>query len=641
MPYHVVKRGDKHCVEKKSNGKSMGCHPSQAEAEKQMAAIHANEKPRKVASGYEGRRLTIAASNGYTHRLEQFEGRDYIVVPVVGLVEGVVHALNAKHGPEFVPHDVFCEEPERWDGKPLYVGHPLVNGVPVQGDNKMMRDTRAIGLVRNPGIKNDALGLEAWLDIALSEKREPEMLARARANEPIEISVGVLVASEEKSGVYGGRTYTGEWLAIDPDHLALLPDGVLGACSMTMGCGVRAMQDAIQPDAPDDMYVVWPSADGSVFEGLRNISQDVRDKMPKEDFAGPNESFPIEMPVDVSNAAQAIGRAKGNRADIKRRIIAIAYRKGNSFVSHLPEDWRKKSDMKAASTFASIMQAARELFTGQSANEMGNNDLRRKLYDALRDIEPTILNVEDFFPVTDPSHVVYTCYDGSDFGLYERSFTLASTGVITIGGMKVEVEPVTKYEPVEGATPEALEQNQGKGAPDSKKPETPVEETDMSKEQIVKFLESATPCQLTALGAFVEGGAKPAVVETPKPAPTEAELKALADADAARVQGAVEAGIKADREQRASDEKKSATVKALMAFKGQPFTVEVLTAKTQAELDSMLAMAEKIGPPKETRAAVDFGGQGAPGAGAGNEQTEAPAAPDMHARILEARKSSK
>ena len=43
MPYKIIVDGDKHCVVKVSDGKKMGCHPSRAEAQKQMAALHVNE----------------------------------------------------------------------------------------------------------------------------------------------------------------------------------------------------------------------------------------------------------------------------------------------------------------------------------------------------------------------------------------------------------------------------------------------------------------------------------------------------------------------------------------------------------------------------------------------------------------------
>lgn len=65
-----------------------------------------------------------------------------------------------------------------------------------------------------------------------------------------------------------------------------------------------------------------------------------RDKLPAEDFAGPDRSFPIVEPKDVHDAAQSLGRAKGDRDAIKAKIIAIAKRKGADFEARLPEAWK-------------------------------------------------------------------------------------------------------------------------------------------------------------------------------------------------------------------------------------------------------------------------------------------------------------
>lgn len=75
----------------------------------------------------------------------------------------------------------------------------------------------------------------------------------------------------------------------------------------------------------------------------RSISQAERDKMPAADFAGKDKSFPISQPVDVAAAAASVGRAgEGNYSSdtLKRRIIAIAKRKGEAFVARLPKAWR-------------------------------------------------------------------------------------------------------------------------------------------------------------------------------------------------------------------------------------------------------------------------------------------------------------
>lgn len=65
-----------------------------------------------------------------------------------------------------------------------------------------------------------------------------------------------------------------------------------------------------------------------------------RDKLPAEDFAGPDRTYPIESPKDVHDAATLIGKADDPDA-VKRKIISIAHRKGAEFVAKLPDEWKK------------------------------------------------------------------------------------------------------------------------------------------------------------------------------------------------------------------------------------------------------------------------------------------------------------
>lgn len=69
------------------------------------------------------------------------------------------------------------------------------------------------------------------------------------------------------------------------------------------------------------------------------------DKLPESDFAGRDRSFPIVTPGDVSDAASSIGRAgpkNYSTEKLKENIIRIARRKGDAFVSELPEKWKKE-----------------------------------------------------------------------------------------------------------------------------------------------------------------------------------------------------------------------------------------------------------------------------------------------------------
>lgn len=87
-------------------------------------------------------------------------------------------------------------------------------------------------------------------------------------------------------------------------------------------------------------------ADGQRFERPGRYTKSDRAKIPAEDFAGPNQTFPIVTQQDVHDAARLIGHA-ANPAAVKARVMAIAKRKGFS----LPDAWA--ADNASASASAS------------------------------------------------------------------------------------------------------------------------------------------------------------------------------------------------------------------------------------------------------------------------------------------------
>jgi len=71
-----------------------------------------------------------------------------------------------------------------------------------------------------------------------------------------------------------------------------------------------------------------------------------RKDIPAEDFAGPNQTFPIVTPSSAEDAGSLIGKADDPDA-VKAKIIAIAKRKGPDFVAALPEAWKDAVKMSA------------------------------------------------------------------------------------------------------------------------------------------------------------------------------------------------------------------------------------------------------------------------------------------------------
>lgn len=168
-----------------------------------------------------------------------FEGRDFLVVPVIALMEGVVWPGNADF-PEFVPAATLSKSPARWNTKPVMMNHPFKDGIALMaGQPKVLEESR-IGLIFNTRMKKKQLHMDAWLDIAKCESMGGEALStleRVRNFQEVEVSVGAWVDLDDTEGEFEGDEFRGAWQEIGPDHLAFLEEGTPGACSVEMGCG--------------------------------------------------------------------------------------------------------------------------------------------------------------------------------------------------------------------------------------------------------------------------------------------------------------------------------------------------------------------------------------------------------------------
>jgi hypothetical protein len=195
-------------------------------------------------------------TTGAKSRIETFDGRDHVVVPVVALVEGVIQAMNAP-APELVLYERFSVAPSGWNGRPIFLNHPMDGNTPVSGNSPSVL-VRSMGKVFNASAANKRLNMEAWLDVTACKAlggKEEQLLDRVKANKAgatIEISTGAFIVLEDKAGSYNGTKYNGVWDIIIPDHLAILEDGATGACSAKMGCGIRS---AVAYETSDDKLI--------------------------------------------------------------------------------------------------------------------------------------------------------------------------------------------------------------------------------------------------------------------------------------------------------------------------------------------------------------------------------------------------
>ncbi len=347
MPYNVIKRGGKFVVQKQDGSRTFGTHDTKEEADRQLAALYATERTA------EARTLHLLGATGQV-RTEMVGKVEHLVVPVVALMEGVIHAVNAET-PELVPLDMLVKSAESWNGKPVTLGHPKRNGKQCSAQDDGVIASVGLGTIRNSRVEGTKLLMEALIESAKAKRLDPDMYQRLAEGGTEEVSVGALVVTNKLPGIFGTKKYMASWVAGDGDHLAFLPGG-RGACSVEMGCGThRAAMRVCADHLEDDVDSI---IDPETLRCLRDIPQSARDKMSASDFAGPNESFPISTQADVDAAAHLIGKAADPEA-VKRKIIAISKRKGLT----VPAAWQS---MKAAAATPEDAEEQAELIAYQS-----------------------------------------------------------------------------------------------------------------------------------------------------------------------------------------------------------------------------------------------------------------------------------
>lgn len=175
-------------------------------------------------------------------RNETLEGRSYVVVPMVMIVEGV---LNGSNGPLYYPAEELAKIPQVWNHKPAVVYHPQMNGKALSACDPEVIENYKVGLIMNTTFDGKRLKAEAWLEpsrLAVVDNRVQEALDN---NTMMEVSTGLFTENEMTEGEFNGTAYVGIARNYRPDHLAILPDQI-GACSIQDGAGLLRLNSRQQ-----------------------------------------------------------------------------------------------------------------------------------------------------------------------------------------------------------------------------------------------------------------------------------------------------------------------------------------------------------------------------------------------------------
>lgn len=254
------------------------------------------EEFRLLGSGDEHcgeRHLHLLGATGLARTVIE-KGKEWLVVPVVALMEGVIHAVNAMT-PEFVPLATLQKAAASWNGKPVTLGHPKRNGKQCSANSSDILEAHGIGEIRNSRVDGVKLLQEAWIEKVRAQKLHPEMFAHLEANKTEEVSVGAFVVTDGKASAYNGKDYQASWIEAAGDHLAFLPGG-RGACSVEMGCGThRAAMHFVAAESIE----LLPGQAVETFTSLEGVALDQRIQAV---YSAVYEKWPQPTPEPVASA---------------------------------------------------------------------------------------------------------------------------------------------------------------------------------------------------------------------------------------------------------------------------------------------------------------------------------------------------
>lgn len=231
----IVEREGKFYVESEK-GKSLGGpYDTKAAAEKRLKEV-------EMFKHMETNSLQRVVSNVAAPKVrrDSMEGREYLVVPMVMLTEGV-HAGSC--GPLYYPGDELAKTPAVWNHKPIVVYHPQINGVGVSACDPDILTSRKVGVIMGARYEKGKLKAEAWLEESRVQKVDDRIAAALQANAMMEVSTGLFTDNEGPGGEWNGEQYAAIARNFRPDHLAILPDQK-GACSIDDGAGLLRLNQA-------------------------------------------------------------------------------------------------------------------------------------------------------------------------------------------------------------------------------------------------------------------------------------------------------------------------------------------------------------------------------------------------------------
>jgi len=223
--------------------------------------------------------ITLVANLTGRVRRDTLLGREHLVAPLSLIVEGI---LAGSEGALYYPADEIAANVVAWNGLPLVVRHPYLDGKAISARNADALNSQGVGTVLNATAKDGRLTAEGWFDVDRLRKIDRSILNALQQGQKIELSTGLFTDNlpADDGAVWNGTPYKTVARNYRPDHVAILPEGQ-GACSLADGCGVNvnkkkptketAMDEADRKKIIDNLIAnscCWDAEDREGLEGM-------------------------------------------------------------------------------------------------------------------------------------------------------------------------------------------------------------------------------------------------------------------------------------------------------------------------------------------------------------------------------------